>query len=417
MKHALLLLLTLLFGGFSASVQAQHLVGGDLSLLPSYEQYNTPYYTAQGSKIPDVITYLRDDCGWNAVRVRLFVNPTEKNPSKPEGVVQDLDYVKALGQRIKAAGMQFLLDFHYSDCWADPVNQKLPASWNDCKTAEQKAQRLYDYTCDCLHALIEAGAQPDLVQVGNEISYGIVGIQVHPYDYNGDDWTGFVRVLTEGCRAVRECCPEAKIVIHTERAAKQSDTKYFYNKLQNLDYDIIGLSYYPIWHAPLATLKGTLNMLQTSFPTKQVQIVETAYNYNYWPSSGVTYDTRSTWPCSAAGQQQFARDLVAELKSHDNVSGLYWWFPEENGNGGPSWNAQTIVIDTWLNRGLWDNSTHRALPALMELKELRANDSGLEAPSVSSPSAIHTLTGQYVGSSLDALPSGIYIVDGRKVMK
>lgn len=398
------------------SAQAQHhLVGGDISLLPSYEQYNTPYYDANGNKIDDVVKYLHEDCGWNACRVRLFVNPTEKNPSKPEGVVQDLEYIKPLGRRIKEAGMKLLLDFHYSDCWADPTNQKLPAAWNDCKTPEQKAERLYEYTKDCLNAMIEAGATPDLVQVGNEISYGIVGINIHPYDYNGDDWTGFVKVLTEGCRAVRECCPEAEIVIHTERAAKSADTKFFYNKLSDLDYDIIGLSYYPIWHAPLGTLRGTLDMLATTFPTKKVQIVETAYNYNYWPNSGVTYDTRSTWPCSVDGQQKFAQDLVAELKTHDNVEGLYWWFPEENGNGGPTWNAQTIVIDSWLNRGLWDNSTHKALPALMELKALRADDAAIEqiAAEPTANDACYSLSGQRLTS---AQGQHIYIRNGRKTI-
>lgn len=397
----------------------QHLVGGDISLLPSYEQYNTPYYTPDGQKIDDVIRYLRDDCGWNAIRVRLFVNPTDP---KHEGVVQDLDYVTALGHRVKEAGMEFLLDFHYSDTWADPVSQKLPAAWSDCTTAEQKASRVYAYTKECLDHLKDAGATPDYVQVGNEISYGIVGVKVHPYAASGDDWTGFRRVLSEGCRAVRECCPAAKIVIHTERAAKANDTKYFYEQLASLDYDVIGLSYYPIWHAPLATLSGTLTTLATAFPTKEVQIVETAYNYNYWPSSGVTYDTRSTWPCSAAGQQKFAKDLVTELLRHDNVTGLYWWFPEENGNGGPSWNASTIVIDTWLNRGLWDNASHRALPALQELRALRSGDAAIESvtaddAALGNGAAIYRLDGTSVSADWQSLPHGIYVIEGQKVRR
>ena len=355
--------------------EEKHLVGGDVSLLPRYEQYNTPYYDQNGGKIDDVLLYMRDECGMNAMRVRLFVKPNASEAK--DGVVQDLNYVKALGKRIKDAGLQFLLDFHYSDTWADPVSQKLPADWSDCKTAEQKAERVYSYTKDCLNELKAAGATPDYVQVGNEISYGMVGIQVHPYDKAGDDWSGFLSVLTQGCKAVREACPAAKIIIHTERAAKADDTEYFYQKLSALDYDIIGLSYYPIWHAPISTLAGTLSQLEKSFPTKQVQIVETAYNYNYWPTSGVDYDTRKTWPCSAAGQQQFVKDLIAELQKHDNVNGLYWWFPEENGNGGASWNASTIVINDWLNRGLWDNSSHKALPALYELKTYRTDPNSL----------------------------------------
>lgn len=388
----------------------QHLVGGDISLLPRYEQYDTPYYDADGQRIPDVLTYLRDDCGWNAIRVRLFVNPTDP---KQEGVVQDLDYVRQLGQRVKAAGMTLLLDFHYSDTWADPSNQKLPAAWSDCSTVAQKAARVYDYTKECLTTLTEAGAQPDYVQVGNEISYGIVGIKVHPYAQSGDDWAGFLQVLGEGCRAVRECCPAAKIVIHTERAAKANDTKYFYNKLAALDYDIIGLSYYPIWHAPLATLSGTLTSLATAFPTKEVQIVETAYNYQYWPTTGVTFDTRDTWPCTTAGQQQFARDLVAQLGQHPNVTGLYWWFPEENGNGGSSWNASTIVINNWLNRGLWDNSSHRVLPAIQELRAFRSNDEAIESvPTDVTAAPCYRLD----GSRAQHAGTGLYIQQGQKCL-
>jgi len=306
-----------------------------------------------------------------------------------------------------------MLDFHYSDTWADPVQQKLPADWSDCKTAAQKAERVYTYTTDCLKELKAAGATPDYVQVGNEISYGMVGIQVHPYEKTGDDWKGFIDVLTQGCKAVRENCPNAKIIIHTERAAKAEDTEYFYQKLSDLDYDIIGLSYYPIWHAPLSTLSGTLATLEKSFPTKQVQIVETAYNYNYWPSSGVNYDTRKTWACSSSGQQQFVKDLVAELEKHDNVNGLFYWFPEENGNGGASWSESTIVITDWLNRGLWDNSTHKALPALYELKSYRTDLSSLNSLTLqpAANDAVYDILGQRVNKMTRG---NIYIRNGRK---
>lgn len=397
---------------------ATRLVGGDISLLPRYEQYNTPYLTADGSPIDDVLLYMRDVCGWNALRVRLFVNPQASEAK--DGVVQDLAYVTDLGRRIKDAGMQFLLDFHYSDTWADPVSQKLPAAWSDCKTVDQKAARVYEYTSQSLNTLVEAGACPDYVQVGNEISYGMVDIKVHPYDCNGDDWDGLLHVLTDGCKAVRECCPEAKIIIHTERAAKASDTEFFYSKLSSLDYDIIGLSYYPIWHAPLSTLSGTLSQLEQVFPDKQVQIVETAYNYEWWPNSGVIYDTRSTWPCSVEGQRQFAIDLVEELRSHSNVTGLYWWFPEENGNGGPSWNANTIVINSWLDRGLWNNNDHKALPALYELSAFGQGQqaiSNVAADASPSGRGIYSLGGMPVQASWQDLPRGIYLVDGQKWQK
>jgi hypothetical protein len=133
--------------------------------------------------------------------------------------------------------------------------------------------------------------------------------------------------------------------------------------LADVDYDVIGLSYYPFWHNGLNVLSASLNSLAKDFPDKKVQIVETAYYYQ-WQPSDVTYNFASTWPITPAGQAAFAADLVAELKKHDNVNGLYWWFPEENGNG-----PNSSVLTGWVNRGFWDNSTHKALPGLYALKD------------------------------------------------
>lgn len=420
MKRIIIAIAAILALAVEAKAQHGQYVGGDLSMLPAYEAHNSAYLDKDGKKITDLIKYVKNEAGWNAVRVRLFVNPKEKSPR--EGIIQDLEYTKALGKRIKDAGMNFMLDFHYSDVWADPTHQKLPSAWADCTTADQKAERLYSYTKECLQALVAAGATPDLVQVGNEISYGIVDVKVHPYDNNGDDWTGFVTVLSKGCQAVREVCPDAKIVIHTERVAKSADTKYFYNKLASVDYDVIGLSYYPIWHGPIATLKGTLDMLKENFPTKEVQIVETAYNFQYWPSSGVTFDTRNTWACSAEGQYKFVRSLLDATKDYENVTGLFYWFPEEAGNGDDSdWNnGGATVIGSWLSRGLWypDNKnghwpvTYNGDGVVWMLKDFLSADAASithnQIPNTHSQS--YNLSGQKVGKGY----KGIVIRNGKK---
>lgn len=343
------------------SAEAQHgeYVGGDISMLTAYEENSSGYLDGDGNKIDDLIKWLVADCGWNSFRVRLFVNPSD---TKHEGVIQNLDYVKKLGKRIKDAGAKFMLDFHYSDTWVDASHIQAPASWSDCTTAEQKAARLSQYTRETLQSLKAAGATPDLVQVGNEIMYGFVGIKVAPYETSGTDWNGYIKVLKAGCEAVRSECPQAKIIVHTDRPGNAQYNKYYYSKLNaaGVDYDIIGLSYYPFWHGTLASLKSALTNLKSDFPDKKVQIVETAYNYQYWPSEGVNYDTRNTWPCSVDGQYNFIKDLVSGLASHDNVNGLFYWFPEELGNGDyVDWNSKKgLVIDPWLNRGLWwENAT------------------------------------------------------------
>lgn len=389
-------------------------------MLTSYEKNSSGYLDANGNKIPDLITWLHDECGWNSFRVRLFVNPTD---SKHEGEIQDIEYVKSLGKRIKDAGCKFMLDFHYSDTWADPTKQFLPSAWSSCTTVAQKADKVYAYTKETLAELIAAGAQPDFVQVGNEITSGIVGV------WRSSDAAGFKTIVERGCDAVREACPQAQIVIHIERPQNTSNVVSFYKALDQSKYDIIGLSYYPIWHGYLSNLATTLNSLKTSFPAKKVQIVETAYNFQWWPTQGVTYNTQSTWECSADGQYKFVKDLIAELAKHDNVNGLYYWFPEEAGCGDyADWNTMSgVVIQSWLNRGLWweDATTTGHWPVTAKdgmvhyiMKDfLNPNPSGIGGICVMRPesSAVYNISGQRIAPSSAA--KGIKVRNGRKYLE
>lgn len=356
-------------------------VGGDISLLPSYEAVNTPYKDAKGQTINDVLAYVHDSAHWNAIRVRLFVNPVIINPDdgKHQGEVQDLAYVKALGKRIKDAGMSFLLDFHYSDTWADPTKQTIPSAWQNIAQGQPMADKVYEYTHDCLTQLVNNGATPDFIQIGNEISYGMLwSSKGHdmvnpnsPYEDYQANWEKLSLYLNAGARACREVCPNAKIIVHIERTAvAQQCVNYFdYIGRNNVDYDIIGLSYYPFWHGYFPKLSATLSALRNSCPDKPIHIVETAYYNNYFPTDGsATTKTTDKWPASETGQNAFLSDLCEELKKHSNVEGLYYWFPEENGNGGATYDASKIVIDSWINRGLWNPNNHKAYKGLMTLQ-------------------------------------------------
>jgi len=403
----------------------EHFVGGDISLLPSYEQYNTPYYDQDGKKIDDVIAYVKETCGWNAIRVRLFVDPKERNSNEHSGVVQDLAYVKKLGKRVKDAGMKLMVDFHYSDCWADPSYQDIPSRWKNDTSNEVLADSVYAFTKNCLTELKAYGAEPDFVQVGNEISYGMLWRNknsdfVNPSQSkssNSAGWARLSQLLNSGSKAVREVCPDCKIVIHIERTEHSSYVANYYSYISDVDYDIIGLSYYPFWHNSLSKLSSTLTTLESKFPNKPVQIVETAYFYQYYPSDA-SYNFQSTWPATEAGQLKFTQDLIAELLKHDNVNGLYWWFAEENGNGGATWSASTIVIDSWLNRGLWNDNDHKALSALYELQKLRSNDAAVDAIGSDRRGihVIYNLQGEQIGYDFKDLPAGIYLINGQKVM-
>ena len=358
-----------------ASVQAQtRYIGGDISMLPRYEKDASYYKDVSGKKISDLITWCVSDLGWNTFRVRIFVHPDQKAPdytSTDYAIVQDLAYVTALGKRIKDAGAYFMLDFHYSDSWVDASHIQAPAAWKGSSDAVM-ADSISKYTHMVLQTLKAAGATPDLVQVGNEIMYGLCGMRVHPYYTTGDNWDGYLGLLRAGCNAVREECPNAQIIIHTDRPSNTGYNKYYYKKLidNNVDYDIIGLSYYPFWHGYLTSaqvqsksdknhLVKALNQLATDFPDKRVHIVECAYNFQNWPTSGVNYDTQDAWPCTKQGQYNFVKDLVDNLKPLDNVDGISYWFPEDAGNGDyVNWTTKArMVEETWSNRGFWNEGS------------------------------------------------------------
>lgn len=349
-------------------------VGGDISMLPRYEQDASWYKDAYNRKISDFISWSINACGWNTFRVRIFVHPNQKAPdytTTDYAIVQDLAYVTALGKRIKAAGAYFMLDFHYSDSWVDATHIQAPSAWKGSSDAVM-ADSVGRYTREVLDALIAEDAAPDLVQVGNEIMYGLCGIQVHPFPKDGDNWDGYIGLLKAGCNAVREKCPNAQIIIHTDRPTNLSYDFFYYNKLieNGVDFDIIGLSFYPFWHAgvnkpanaeeALQPLVKAINYMRTQAPlnTKRVHIVETAYNFQYWPTKGVNYDTQTAWPATVAGQYNMVKDLVDYLKPLENLDGISYWFPEDLGNGDyVNWTTKArMVEETWSNRGFWDEN-------------------------------------------------------------
>ena len=427
MKKLLLTIVCITSGVLSHAQQL--FVGGDLSVLQSYEDNNVAYYDQQGAKINDVLKYVKSEVvGWNAVRVRLFVNPTRTAPNKDKKTIdgtvdaqvcQDLNYVVRFCKRVKAEGLALMLDFHYSDTWADPSNQWTPKAWLSLNDAQLQT-KVYEYTKECLQRLVDEGAMPDFIQTGNEISYGMLwgAYGSTPKYLNSDaNWNRFKAFLTQAAKACREVCPEAKIVIHSERTHMVNTLIDFYSKLSSLDYDIIGLSYYPFWQKDLSVLGNSLNKLEENFPNKKVQIVETGYYYQYEPTGDDKYESfRWKWPINTAGQASFARDLVAELKKHGNVNGLYWWFPEENGNGPWDSKLQTnAVLTSWVNRGLWNNDSHKAHPALYVLKDFAPEAAGVGSVVVSHVDQ-HWYNLQ--GMRLDCQPQrrGLYIIGGKKVI-
>ena len=217
-----------LFAAITSTTAQNKFAGGDISMLPKYEAAKVKYTDQDGKQITDLLGYFRDKAGFNIARVRVFVNPTGET-----GVVQDTEYAVALSKRIKEAGMSLLFDFHYSDTWADPANQWTPAAWGTLSD-EDLQKKIYEYTKDVLGKLVAAGATPDYIQTGNEISYGMLwGVKgtKTPKKCNtskDDNWDRFNQLLSQAGKACREVCPDAKIIIHTERTNNWSTTKGIY---------------------------------------------------------------------------------------------------------------------------------------------------------------------------------------------
>jgi len=355
------------------------------------------------------------------MRVRLFVDPSKASSTEiGEGVCQDLEYVKALGKRIKDAGFAFMLDFHYSDSWADPAKQYTPDAWKSLDD-DALVQQIYDYTKASLQELVAAGATPDFIQTGNEISYGMLwgtksGTPKKYYAGQASNRERFTNLLKSAGEACREVCPQAKIILHIERVPKPDYAINFYKDMNDasVDYDIMGLSYYPYYHGYLAQLDKAITQLETAYADKEIMVVETGYSYHY--AIDGTYDYTSTYPLTDEGQLNFTKDMITRLNKHEKVTGLFWWMMEAN-EYGLDWNTQRVT-DQWYNASLFDNETGKATSALSALKEF-APTAGVNTVTVDETDAaadVFTIDGRLVSShgDVDKLPAGIYIVGGKK---
>lgn len=242
-------------------------VGADISWLQSQEDRGTEF--SDGGVKGDALEILRDN-GFNYIRLRLFVDPrSELGYSQREGYC-DLEHTLQMAHRIKQAGMMFLLDFHYSDNWADPQKQIMPQAWQTYSYMEVQ-EALYNHTREVLEALVKQGTAPDMVQVGNEVSNGMLW----PYGSVRHSFEGLCGLLKEGVRAVREVTPEAAIMLHVALGGQHEESVRFFEAMNRygVEYDLIGQSYYPEWHGTLEELEFNLRDLATRYH-KPIIVVE-----------------------------------------------------------------------------------------------------------------------------------------------
>lgn len=233
-------------------------IGADISFIPQNEaRWGASYTDVDGSK-KDICQIMANN-HFDNIRLRLFVNPEAEGGYSKEGFC-GLDETVKLAKRIKDAGMKFTLDFHYSDTWADPDKQFKPKAWEG-KTGTELENELYQYTKMALQTFNEAGVAPHMIQIGNEISHGMVWPDGRVLDNaNEENWAALMGLYKAGQKAAREVLPNSKLMIHLALGGQNLLCREFLDKMNQYDaeFDIIGLSYYEQWHETYNDLKLNL---------------------------------------------------------------------------------------------------------------------------------------------------------------
>jgi len=231
---------------------ADKIIGADISFLPQLEDRGMKFY-AQNGQQQDVLGLLKEQ-GFNYIRLRIFNDPKGANGYSPQKGFCDLEHTLQMAKRIKAAGMKFLLDFHYSDTWADPQKQYTPASWKGIGFNRLK-DSVYAYTKNVMQVLKDNGTAPDMVQIGNEINHGILWPEgaVNNLD-------SLANLLYAGIKGTKEVSPSTAIMLHIALGGQNEEARFFMDNMikRKVPFDVIGLSYYPKWHGTLPDLKVTM---------------------------------------------------------------------------------------------------------------------------------------------------------------
>jgi len=296
---------------------ADFAVGADLSFLKQAEEHGIVFKDGGVAK-PGLQIF--KDHGYNWVRLRLFNAPTQ--------LPNNLEYTIALAQDAKKLGYKFLLDFHYSDTWADPQKQIMPKAWEG-KSHKELVTAVFEYTRDSIAAFRDAGVLPEMVQIGNEVRPGMLW----PDGKVPDHWKNFTELLKSGIKGVdagRGTNGMPRIMIHFDKGGEWQASKYFFDHLKafGVKYDVIGLSYYPWWHGSLLDLRGNLNYLARTYH-KDIVLAEVAYNWR--PS-----EYREVAPLfaeSPEGQREFLDEVthIALSVPDERCIGVFWWEPAVEG--------------------------------------------------------------------------------------
>ncbi|TWD95743.1 arabinogalactan endo-1,4-beta-galactosidase [Neobacillus bataviensis] len=297
--------------------------GVDVSSIISLENSGVKFYNEVGKK-QDIFKTLHE-AGVNYIRVRVWNNPYDAKGNGYGGGNNDLAKAIAIGKRATANGMKLLVDFHYSDFWADPAKQQAPKAWANL-SFEDKKKALYNYTKESLKAMRAAGINIGMVQVDNETNGGVAGEK---------DWTKISALFNEGSKAVRAVDPNILVAVHFTNPETAGRYASYAKTLadNNVDYDVFASSYYPFWHGTLSNLTSVLKNVANTYG-KKVMVAETSYTYTAADGDGhgntAPKDAGQTlnYPITVQGQANSVRDVIQAVANVGEAGiGVFYWEP------------------------------------------------------------------------------------------
>lgn len=376
-------------------VEAKELIrGADISILADMEKSGAGYYENGVKK--DALQILKNN-GVNYVRLRLWQDPYDDQGNSYGAGTNDLNTTIALAKRAKNLGLKVLLDFHYSDFWVDPGKQNLPKAWENY-SFEQLDAALYGYTKSVLTEMKNNGVYPDMVQIGNELNSGMLWPYGKSWGESGGEFDRLATFLKSGIRGVKETQPvDTPIMLHLADGGDTDVFTWWFDEItkRGVDYDLIGLSYYPYWHGSMNALQTTMNTISARYD-KEVNVVETAYghttaNADSMPNAfGPEQEIAGGYAATPAGQREYLNDLVTRIQTVPNEkgNGFFYWEPLWY-NGNVSWataagmnylGVQSQTGNEWDNQAMFDFNG-QALPSLKAFQEAGRQQNILKNPS------------------------------------
>ncbi|NBA62375.1 glycoside hydrolase family 53 protein [Enterococcus mundtii] len=405
----------------SKQVEAKELIrGADISILADMEKSGAGYYENGVKK--DALQILKNN-GVNYVRLRLWQDPYDDQGNSYGAGTNDLNTTIALAKRAKNLGLKVLLDFHYSDFWVDPGKQNLPKAWENY-SFEQLDAALYGYTKSVLTEMKNNGVYPDMVQIGNELNSGMLWPHGKSWGEGGGEFDRLATFLKSGIRGVKETQPvDTPIMLHLADGGDTDVFTWWFDEItkRGVDYDLIGLSYYPYWHGSMNALQTTMNTISARYD-KEVNVVETAYghttaNADSMPNAfGPEQEIAGGYAATPAGQREYLNDLVTRIQTVPNEkgNGFFYWEPLWY-NGNVSWataagmnylGVQSQTGNEWDNQAMFDFNG-QALPSLKAFQEAGRQQNLLKNPSFENDGFTNTPSNWSVwrgnGAAIDTL--------------